>query len=94
MQKFLQKECPLLYKNPNEVNELPFDFPKCFPSFVLKRALQFAKMTIENGKHLLIVSKEEKGLTQIAKWISLYFSKKNQKIFYLFLHQKQLLLIC
>ena len=42
-------------------------------------------MAIKNGKHLLFVGKEEIGLTQIAKWISYYFSdNKNENFLFVF----------
>ena len=81
MENILQEKYPDLYKDPNEVSNLPIDFPKCFPSDSIKQAFEFAKMGVENGKHLLLVGKEEIGLTQIAKWISSYFSKNKKENF-------------
>lgn len=90
MQSILKDKYPDLYKDPKEVSDLPLDFPKCFPSKSIKRVFHFAKMGVENGKHLLIVGNEEIGLTQVAKWILHIFLKIKKKTFYLYLLLKQL----
>jgi len=81
MENILQEKYIDLYKDPKIVSDLPIDFPKCFPSNSIKQAFEFAKMGVENGKHLLLVGKEEIGLTQTAKWISSYFSKNKKENF-------------
>ena len=81
MQDLLKKKYNELSKNTNILPQLPENFPKCFQSKALKQAFQFAKLGIESGKHLLFVGKEETGLTQIAQWISHYFSKNKEENF-------------
>ena len=81
MENILQEKYRDLYKPPGELSNLPIDFPKCFPSNSIKQAFEFAKMGVENGKHLLLIGKEEIGLTQTAKWISSYFSKNKKENF-------------
>ena len=75
------KKYPDLYKECNTISDLPDDFPKCFQSSTINKTFQFAKMGVENGKHILLVGEEEIGLTQIAKWISSYFSKNKKENF-------------
>ena len=85
MEDILKKKYPYLYKDCNIISDLPSDFPKCFPSSSIKKAFQFAKIGVENGKHLLLVGKGEIWLTQIAKWISAYFSKnKKENVLFIF----------
>ena len=79
MQEILRNKYNYLYKEQNILPDLPDKFPKCFQSNTLKKAFQIAKMAIDSGKHLLFVGKEEIGLTQIAKWISYYFSDNKDK---------------
>ena len=85
MQNILEEKYKDLYKKPGEFPDLPSDFPKCFHSNSLKQAFLFAKIGIENGRHILFVGEEEIGLTQIAKWISYYFSEnKNENFLFVF----------
>ena len=85
MQNILKKNYPDLFEDLKALPNLPKDFPKCFQSKALRQAFQFAKLGIESGKHLLFVGKEEIGLTQIAQWISYYFSnKKNENFIFTF----------
>ena len=63
METILKEKYPDLYKDTNEVLDLPKDFPKCFHSNQLKQVFQFSKMGVENGKHILLVGNEETGLT-------------------------------
>ena len=85
MQNILKNNYPDLFENLKTLPDLPKDFPKCFPSKSLKQAFRYAKLGIESGKHLLFVGKEEIGLTQIAQWISYYFSnKKNENFIFTF----------
>ena len=81
MQDILRKKYPELSQNSPIPQSLPDKFPKCFQSKSLKQAFQFAKLGINNEKHLLFVGNEEIGLTQIAKWISHYFSKNKKENF-------------
>ena len=81
MEHILKKNYKDLYNDSSTIENLPPEFPKCFPSNSLKKVFQYAKMGIKNGKHLLLVGKEEIGLTQIAKWISSYFSKNKKEDF-------------
>ena len=50
MENIFQEKYPDLYKDLNEMSNLPIDFPKCFHSDSLKQAFQFAKMGVENEK--------------------------------------------
>lgn len=94
IENILQEKYPDLYQNPNLVSDLPIDFTKYFPSNSIKQAFESAKMGVENGKQLLLVGKEEISLTQIAKYISSYFSKiEKKKIIYLYSLRKPQLLI-
>ena len=68
-----------LYKDLNKIPELPKDFPKCYSNFSLKKAFYFAKIAKNNGRHLLIVGKEGSGITQVAKWISWYFTPEEKR---------------
>ena len=81
MQELLKEKFPELSSNSTILRNLPDDFPKCFQSKSLKQAFKFAELGINNGKHLLFVGNEEIGLTQIAKWISYYFSKNKKENF-------------
>ena len=81
MENILKEKYPNLYNDSRSLENLPDDFPKCFPSNTLKKIFKYAKMGVENGKHLLLVGKEEIGLTQVAKWISSYFSKNKKEDF-------------
>ena len=67
MENILRERYPDLYKVPNIISDLPIHFPKCFPSNSIKQAFEFAKKGVENRKHLLLVRKEEIGLTQTTK---------------------------
>ena len=80
MENILRERYHDLYKVPKIISDLPIDFPKCFPSNSIKQAFIFAKKGVENGKHLLLIGKEEIGLTQTAKWISSFFSKNKKEI--------------
>ena len=85
MQNILRNNYPDLFEDIKDLSYLPEEFPKCFQSKALKQAFQFAKLGIESGKHLLFIGKEEIGLTQIAQWISYYFSnKKNDNFIFTF----------
>jgi len=78
MSKLLKDKYPILYKKLG-VPDLPSNFPECYHSDSLKRALYYSNIAINNGKHILFVSEEGSGLTQLAKWISDYFSKGKDK---------------
>lgn len=78
MNKLLKEKFNILYKNLI-VPDLPSDFPECYHSESLKRAFYYSNIAINNGKHILFVSEEGSGLTQLAKWISDYFSKGKDK---------------
>ena len=68
-----------LYKDLNYLPDLPNDFPKCYRNYSLKKAFYFAEIAKKNGRHLLIVGKEGSGLTQVAKWISWYFTSEEKR---------------
>ena len=77
--ELLKKNYTPLYKDLNLILELPSDFPKCYSNYSLKKAFYFAKIAKMIGRHLLIIGKEGIGITQVAKWISLYFTPKEKK---------------
>ena len=53
----------------------------CFHSESLKSVFYYSKISLENGRHILLVGKKGCGLTQIGKWISEAFSKNKEKSF-------------
>jgi len=67
-----------IYKNYSFPN-LPNDFPECFENNCLRKVFHFSKIAIDNEKHILFTGKQGSGLTQIAKWISNYFSNSKEK---------------
>ena len=78
MNKLLKEKFHILYKELG-VPDLPSNFPECYHSESLKRAFYYSNIAINNGKHILFISEEGSGLTQLAKWISDYFSKVKDK---------------
>lgn len=68
-----------LYKDIKTIPDLPDDFPKCYSNNSLKKTFYFANIAKKNGRHLLIVGKEGSGVTQIAKWISWYFTPEEKR---------------
>ena len=70
---------PKLYKDLSTIPEFPKDFPKCYQNYSLKKAFYFANIAKRNGRHLLIVGEEGSGITQVAKWISWYFTPKEKR---------------
>ena len=79
IESILKEKYPDLYKDPNEIPNLPVDFPKCFPSTSIRQVVQFAKMEVENGKHILLVGNEEIG---VFKEIEEYIRYKNNSTSY------------
>ena len=79
MSKLLCDKYPILYKKLG-VPDLPSNFPECYHSDSLKRAFYYSNIAINKGKHILLVSEEGSGLTQLAKLISDYFSKGKDKL--------------
>jgi len=81
----------LKFKNFNSLanlqpsaNELPKDFPKCFSNIHLIEATKSILLSLNNKRNVLIVGKNESGLTQLAKWCSFFFNEsKNQKKTYI-----------
>ena len=76
--KKLKDNFSSIYKNYPFPN-LPEDFPECFENNCLRKVFHFSKIAIDNEKHILFTGKQGSGLTQIAKWISNYFSNSNDK---------------
>ena len=64
----------VLYRNLNTIPELPPDFPKCYSNYSLRKTFYFANIAKRHYRHLLIVGKEGSGVTQVAKWLSWYFT--------------------
>ncbi len=89
MKKMLSSNYKILY-DKEDFPDLPKDFfQNCFQSESIKRAYHYSKIAFENGRHVLFTGKQGIGLTQIAKWISLYYSIEIKKIFFvLYLPQK------
>jgi midasin (ATPase involved in ribosome maturation) len=57
---------------------LPKEFHKCFKNKSLIEVVNAVDFSLENERNVIIVGKEESGITQIARWCAEYFySKKN-----------------
>lgn len=81
MKKMLSSNYKILY-DKEDFPDLPKDFfQNCFQSESIKRAYHYSKIAFENGRHVLFTGKQGIGLTQIAKWISLYYSRNKKDIF-------------
>ena len=61
------------------LNELPVGFPECFPNEELIETTKEVLLSLNNKKNVLIVGKNESGLTQLAEWCALYFNYSNKK---------------
>ena len=62
------------------LNELPVGFPECFPNEELIETTKEVLLSLNNKKNVLIVGKNESGLTQLAEWCALYFNDSRQKM--------------
>ena len=56
------------------IPEIEYNIPFCYHSESIKRVFYYSKISIENGRHLLLVGNQGNGLTQIGKWIAEAFS--------------------
>ena len=57
---------------------LPKEFQKCFVNKSLIEVVNAVDFSLENERNVIIVGKEESGITQIARWCAdYYYSKKN-----------------
>ena len=59
------------------------DFPECFSNKSLIETISSVLLSLNNKRNVLIVGNSESGLTQLAKWCSIYYNKKiikNEKI--------------
>lgn len=59
------------------------DFPECFPNKSLIETINSVLLSLNNKRNVLIVGNSESGLTQLAKWCSIYYNKKiirNEKV--------------
>ena len=59
------------------------DFPECFPNKSLIETISSVLLSLNNKRNVLIVGNSESGLTQLAKWCSIYYNKKiikNEKV--------------
>lgn len=68
------------------------NFPKRYQNKSLQKAFYFANIAKKNDRHLLIVGKEGRGITQVENGflIILLQKKKEKKTFYLFFLLKPL----
>ena len=85
--QILKEDYTPLYKDLTKIPELPDDFPKCYSNYSLKKAFYLSKIAKKNGRHILIVGNEGSGLTQVAKWISWYFTpeaKRKENFLFIF----------
>ena len=58
---------------------MPKEFQKCFENKSLVDVVNAVDFSLENERNVIIVGKEESGITQIARWCAEYFySKKNK----------------
>lgn len=67
-------------------NELKYEFPKniyknFFPTKSFEQVDKYAKIAIENGKHILFTGREGNGITSIAKLIANRYSRNSNKDF-------------
>ena len=59
--------------------ELPKEFEKCFENQSLIEVIREVEFSLDNERNVIIVGKEESGITQIARWCAQYFyGKKNE----------------
>ena len=65
----------------NKENNLPETFPECFINNSLLQTVNSILLALRNKRNVIIIGKEESGLTQIAEWCSLYFNNKKRKSF-------------
>lgn len=79
LMEIIKKKYKNLYKDINTIDELPEDFPSCYSNFALKKAFYFSKIAKKNNRHILLVGKKESGVTQVAKWLSWYFTPKEKR---------------
>ncbi len=58
--------------------ELPKEFEKCFINDSLIEVVREVEFSLDNERNVIIVGKDEDGITQIARWCAQYFyGKKN-----------------
>ena len=67
-------------------NELKYEFPNniyknFFPTKSFEQVDKYAKIAIENGKHILFTGREGNGITSIAKLIANRYSRNSNKDF-------------
>ena len=55
------------------------DFPECFPNKSLIETINSVLLSLNNKRNVLIVGNSESGLTQLAKWCSIFYNKKIKK---------------
>ena len=61
-----------------EKMDLPKQFHKCFKNKSLIDVVNAVEFSLDNERNVIIVGREESGITQIARWCAEYFySKKN-----------------
>ena len=60
------------------LNELPNGFSECFKNNELIETVKSVLLSLNNKRNVLIVGKNESGLTQLAEWCSLCFNDSKQ----------------
>ena len=63
----------------NSNNELDENFPNCFRNKSLIETTKSVILSLKNKRNILIVGNSENGLTQLAKWCSIYYNKIKKK---------------
>jgi hypothetical protein len=58
--------------------ELPKEFEKCFENQSLIEVIREVEFSLDNERNVIIVGKEESGITQIARWCAQYFYGKKK----------------
>jgi midasin (ATPase involved in ribosome maturation) len=59
---------------------MPEEFQKCFENKSLVDVVNAVDFSLENERNVIIVGKEESGITQIARWCAEYFYSKKIKV--------------
>ena len=76
--EILKKDYKEIYKDLNKILELPKDFPKCYQNKSLQKAFYFANIAKKNDRHLLIVGKEGRGITQVENGFLIILLQKKK----------------
>ena len=60
------------------LNELPNGFSECFKNNELVETVKSVLLSLNNKRNVLIVGKNESGLTQLAEWCSICLMTQNK----------------